>query len=46
MVKKRKAGDLDTWLEFSEASGIPKFDGFAMEIRRDYAAVAAGLEEP
>ena len=44
MVKNRKSGDLDAWLESAEASGIPEFNGFAVGIRRDYAAVFAGLE--
>jgi transposase len=46
MVKNRKAGDLDTWLESAEASGIPELNGFAMGIRRDHAAVAASLDQP
>jgi transposase len=46
MVKNRKAGDLDTWLKSAETSGIPEFNGFAMGIRRDHAAVAAGLDKP
>jgi transposase len=46
MVKNRKAGELDTWLETAEASGIPELNGFAIGIRRDYSAVAAGLDKP
>ena len=46
MVKNRKAGDLTNWLESAEASGIPEFNGFAMGIRRDHSAVAAGLDQP
>jgi len=45
MVKNRKAGDLDVWLESAETSGVPEFQGFAMGIRRDHAAVVAGLEQ-
>lgn len=45
MVKNRKAGDLDLWLESAETSGIPEFHGFAMGIRRDYAAVVAGIDQ-
>lgn len=46
MVTNRKAGELDTWLESAEASGIPELNGFAMGIRRDHSAVAAGLDKP
>jgi transposase len=45
MVKNRKAGDLDAWLGSAENSGIPEFHGFAMGIRRDHAAVAAGIDQ-
>jgi transposase len=43
IVKNRKAGDLDAWLESAETSGISEFQGFAMGIRRDHAAVVAGI---
>ena len=46
MVKNRKVGDLDAWLKSAEASGTPELNGFAMGIRRDHAAVAAGIEKP
>jgi transposase len=46
MVKNRKAGDLDVWLESAETSGIPEFHGFAVGIRRDHAAVVASLDQP
>lgn len=46
MMKNRKAGELDTWLESAETSGIPELNGFAVGIRRDHAAVAAGIEKP
>jgi transposase len=45
MVKNRKAGDLDVWLESAEGSGIPEFHGFATGIRRDRAAVMAGIDQ-
>lgn len=45
MVKNRKGGDLDVWLESAETSGIPEFSGFAMGIRRDHAAVVAGIDQ-
>ena len=46
IVKNRKSADLDAWLESAEASGIPEFNGFAVGIRRDYAAVFAGIDQP
>jgi hypothetical protein len=45
MVKNRKGGDLDVWLESAETSGIPEFSGFAMGIRRDHATVVAGIDQ-
>jgi transposase len=45
MVKNRKSSDLDTWLKSAETSGIPELNGFAVGIRRDYAAVFAGIEQ-
>jgi transposase len=45
MVKNRKAGDLDGWLESAEASGIQELNGFASGIRRDHDAVVAGIEK-
>jgi len=46
MVKNRKAGDLDAWLESAEASGIAELNGFAAGIRRGHAAVVAGIGTP
>lgn len=46
LVKNRKAGDLDAWLNFAENSGIAELKGFAVGIRRDHAAVVAGIEKP
>ena len=45
LVQNRKASDLDTWLESAAAAGIKEFRGFAAGIRRDHAAVIAGLEQ-
>jgi transposase len=45
MVKNRKSCDLDTWLKSAETSGIPELNSFAVGIRRDYAAVFAGIEQ-
>jgi transposase len=46
IVKNRKARNLDAWLKSAEASGIPEINGFALGIRRDHAAVVAGIEKP
>ena len=43
MVRKREADDLDDWLEAARAGPLR---GFAAGIRRDLAAVRAGLSEP
>jgi transposase len=45
LVQNHKASDLDTWLESAAAAGIKEFRGFAAGIRRDHAAVIAGLEQ-
>jgi transposase len=45
LVQNRKASELDTWLESAAAAGIKEFRGFAAGIRRDHAAVIAGLEQ-
>jgi transposase len=46
MVKSGKAGELDAWLKSAETSGINELKGFAVGIRRDHAAVVAGIEKP
>ncbi len=46
MVRDRKASDLDAWLDSAEASGIAEFSGFVAGVRRDHAAVVAGIEKP
>ena len=43
MVRKRQAGDLDGWLDAARDGPLR---GFAAGIRRDLAAVRAGLSEP
>ena len=45
LVQNHKAGDLDTWLQSAASAGIKEFRGFAASIRRDRAAVVAGLEQ-
>jgi transposase len=46
MVRERQAGDLEGWLADATASGIGELAGFALGIRRDRAAVEAGLTLP
>ena len=45
LVRERGASELDAWLERATTSSLASFRGFAMGVRRDYAAVAAGLTE-
>ena len=45
LVQNHKPGDLDTWLQSAASAGIKEFRGFAASIRRDRAAVVAGLEQ-
>ncbi len=46
MVRERQPEHLEGWLERAEASGHPTLSSFAGGIRRDYAAVEAGLTLP
>lgn len=43
MVRTRARGDLDAWLVAAGASGIQELASFVTGVRRDYEAVAAGL---
>ncbi len=43
IVRERTAERLDAWLEHATDSGIRALKSFASGIRRDYAAVQAGL---
>src|ERR1019366_6747415 len=45
LVQNHKASELDTWLESAAAAGIKEFRGFAAGMRRDRAAVIAGLDQ-
>ena len=45
MVRTRDRAALDPWLEAAEASSVPAIRTFAASLRRDYAAVAAALEQ-
>jgi transposase len=46
MIRERQADKLDAWLEEAEASTLPNLRNFATSLRRDYAAVRAGLSLP
>ncbi len=43
LVREREAATLDGWLAEAAGSGLPEMGGFALGIRRDRAAVDAGL---
>jgi transposase len=44
LVRDHQPDELSHWVRVAEASGIPELVGFARGIRRDFAAVYAGLE--
>jgi transposase len=46
MIRDRNVGVLAPWLARAERSGIPELRAFALNLRRDYAAVAAALTYP
>ncbi len=46
MVRQRQAEQLDAWLKRVRELGTRELIGFASGIRRDYAAVRAGLSRP
>ena len=46
MVKLRESKQLDTWLAQAQKSSSIELQGFALGIKRDYAAVKAGLSLP
>jgi len=46
MVRERQGEQLDRWLEQASTSEFPELVGFAAGIKRDYAAVKAGLHSP
>jgi transposase len=46
MVKLRQSKRLDTWLAQAQKSSSIDLKGFALGIKRDYAAVKAGLSLP
>lgn len=46
LVRQRDHAALQPWVEQAEQSGLPELRGFAAGLRRDWAAVSAGLELP
>jgi transposase len=46
MVRERTGEGLDNWLDEAEASLLPEFKSFAAGVRKDKAAVLAGLTLP
>jgi transposase len=46
MIRERRGEGLDSWLEEVEASHLPEFESFAAGVRKDKAAVFAGLTLP
>ena len=46
MVREKRLGDLERWLEASRTSGISALASFADGLSRDYAAVRAAPVEP
>jgi transposase len=44
LVRKRDHATLTPWVELAEASYVPELRSFATGLRRDWAAVSAGLE--
>ena len=46
MIRQHTGQQLDTWLDEVEVSHLPEFESFAVGIRKDKAAVLAGLTLP
>jgi transposase len=46
MIRERTGEDLDSWLDEVEGSHLPEFESFAAGVRKDKAAVFAGLTLP
>ncbi len=46
MVRERSTEHLDGWLDGAASSDFPELRRFVNGVRRDYAAVRAGLELP
>ncbi len=46
MLRQKHAGDLATWLEAADSSGIPELAAFAQGVRRDLPAIQAAFTSP
>jgi transposase len=46
LIRTRNPAGLDPWLAHAETSALKPFRSFAASLRRDYAAVRAGVELP
>jgi transposase len=46
LVRERNHDALEPWVRQAERSNLPELCGFAVGLRRDWAAVSAGLELP
>lgn len=46
MIRERTGEGLDRWLDEAEESHLPEFESFATGVRKDKAAVLAGLTLP
>jgi transposase len=46
MIRERTGEGLDSWLDEVEVSHLPEFESFAAGVRKDKAAVFAGLTLP
>ncbi len=46
MIREKRAGELDGWLDACDRCGAGPLVSFGLGLSRDYAAVRAGLEEP
>jgi transposase len=46
MIREKRMGELDGWLDACDRCGVGPLVSFGIGLRRDYAAVRAALEEP
>ena len=46
LVRERRGADLAAWAKEAEAAGVPELAAFASGLRKDWAAVEAGLTLP
>ena len=45
MLRERQGEQLDSWLKLVEERGVSELQGFAQSLKKDYAAVYAGLTQ-